>query len=84
MFLDFEDRGFMLIALLGGGASPEDATSVAEQYGVTYPIVADLSGVGEAFERDGAIPSHTLLTTGAEIVVVDERCYDEDVEAVLP
>ena len=55
-----------------------------DEFGITFPVLSDLGYEAQNYERDGMIPSKTLLAPGGEIVIVDGEVGDADIEAVLP
>ena len=92
MYNSYADRGLMIITLLGetdSGSLPaqENLAGWADQYGQTFPVVADGSfGVGARFVEGSSIglPSISLLAPGMEVVIADGRPTAQDIEALLP
>ncbi len=92
MYNSYADRGLMIVTLLGetdSGSLPaqENLAGWADQYGQTFPVVADASfGVGARFVEGSSIglPSVSLLAPGMEVVIADGRPSEQDIEAVLP
>lgn len=72
----------MVVTLLTG--SPvEQVAEWAEQYNLSFPVLADESYTGNKF-ISGGIPSTSLIAPGGEIIIRDAPVTDEDIEAVLP
>ena len=92
LYDQYKDRGLMIITLLGedeSGGTPgvENLETWADQYGQTFPVVADAGyGVVTRYVSGGSIglPSITLLGPGAEVVIADGYPQTADIEAVLP
>ncbi len=88
----YRDSGLMIITLLGeddSGNTPgvESLEAWADQYGQTFPVVADAGyGVVTRYVTGGSIglPSLTLLGPGAEVVIADGYPDESDIESVLP
>jgi len=69
------------------GTTPtaEELMELANQYGITAPVVADPNWtVSNRYEQDGGIPTQNLIGPGMEIILVDEWVSDSDIEAALP
>lgn len=63
----------------------EDLASWADQYGLTFPVVADEGwAIDNRFEQDGGIPTVTLLGPGMEVVAVDTWEAESLIDGVLP
>ena len=85
----YKDQGFMPVYLIAednesNATTTEDASTWANTFGLTFPVLAD-SGwtIGNRFELDYYIPSHTLIGPGMEVIEVDGDISDADIEALL-
>lgn len=80
----------MIIQLMGEdkSGSPPDLDDVEKwvtKYDVTFPVLADPNwSVGNRYEKDGYIPTWTLMGPGLEILAVDEIVRTSRIESVLP
>ena len=64
--------------------SQADLDSWRNQYGLTFPVVADQGwAVFDAIWGGGYTPANALLAPGMKLVSTD-WVYDSDIEAVLP
>lgn len=55
----------------GSVPTADELAGWAEQYGLTFPVLADDAGVGNRFEKDFGIPTLTVIGYGAEVVAAD-------------
>jgi hypothetical protein len=63
----------------------EELAAFADQYGHTFPVVADAGwAINNRYEQDFGIPTQVLLAPGAELVVVDEMVSESQIEEILP
>lgn len=70
----------------GQTPSEEDLAGWAETHGgLTFPVLGDAGQeiIGR-FEKDNAIPSHTLLAPGLEVVAVDDWNAESMIVDYLP
>ena len=66
-------------------ATPEDASSWAEQYNVTYPFLIDPdNSFDDRFEQDNYIPSFFIIEPGLNMVVVDDATAANQIGQYLP
>ncbi len=93
LYAKYEERGLMVIALLGendyGGAPGiMDLREFADDLGITYPVVSDRDfSTGMAFSAGAVIlpPSESLVDVGGEVVFADRRGDTEgQIEPYLP
>jgi len=91
MYEDHKDQGLMIITLLvetSDGSAPEvdDLNEWADEYGATHPVVSDPKWevVQSYSKRIPALPSHTLIAPGMEIIMASDVVEEKHVLAVLP
>ena len=88
----YKDQGLIIVTLLVEN-NDQQAPSVdelglwVEEYGVTHPVVSDPNWeVIESYSDRGrpALPSHTLIAPGMEIVVTSGKVEESEIVAILP
>jgi hypothetical protein len=92
MYESYKDQGLIVITLLvetlDRTAPTVDELNIwVDEYGVTHPVVSDAQWevVDRYSERSRpALPSHTLIAPGMEILVASGRVEEADVVAALP
>jgi hypothetical protein len=91
IYQQYKDDGFILITMLtetNEGVPPglEDLALWADEFGQTFPVLSDGDLAFSRFiDREGySLPSHTLLSPGAEVLIAHGEPTDEDIEAALP
>jgi peroxiredoxin len=92
LYREYEDRGFIVITLLGedlSGRTPGQAElqEWADAFGLTHPVVADGGwGVTSRYLRSSSfsIPTMSLLGAGAEVVARDTWVSETTIRANLP
>ena len=63
----------------------EELMGWADQYGLTFPVVADAGWAIESrYAQDNGIPSFTLLAPGAEVVAADDFGAESMIPDYLP
>jgi hypothetical protein len=65
----------------------DDLNIWVDEYGVTHPVLSDPEWeVVEGYSDRGrpALPSHTLIAPGMEILVASGKVEEADVVAALP
>ena len=86
----YADRGLMIVELLaedthGDTPDHDDLESWASRMDVTFPVLADPDWeVSFRFERDGSLPSWTLMAPGVVLASMDADLSTADIESVLP
>lgn len=71
-----------MVTLVGGGDS-YDAATWADDFGLSFPVLADWDWEQGRWDRDGETPTQVLLAPGMVQVLVDEPATDDDLEAAL-
>jgi len=92
MYETYKDEGLVIVTLLVetlGRTAPtqDDLNDWVDAYGVTHPVVSDPDwGVIESYSDRGrpALPSHTLIAPGMEIIVASGKVEEADILAALP
>lgn len=91
LYEQFADRGFMAITMIIDGDQRGETPDVdwlagySDQYGGSHPVVVDDEGASQRYEKDGGIPTYTLIGPGMELISVDGGMPTaEDIEALLP
>ena len=90
LYETYADRGLMIVELLAedshGDTPDRDALEAwAERLDVTFPVLADPDwDVSFRFERDGSLPSWTLMAPGVVLASMDAELSAADIESVLP
>lgn len=92
LYREYEDRGFIVITLLGedlSGRAPgqSDLQGWADAFGLTHPVVADANwGVTARFLRSSSfsIPTMSLLGAGAEVLARDTWVSETEIRNHLP
>lgn len=67
--------------------STADLNKWVDDYGATYPVVADENFAVAARYVNGSsigLPSHTLIGPGGVVSIADGHPSDADIEALLP
>lgn len=84
LFETYQDDGFMVITALNGGTQ-EDAAAWAAEYGITHPVVADVSNAvyNLAGEGPGYWPYRILIDRGMVIDTADSGMSDSEMEELL-
>ncbi len=88
----YKDEGLIIVTLLVetlGGDTPtvDDLNVWVDEYEITHPVVSDpeWSVVERYSPRDRpALPTHSLIKPGMEIVVAAGQVNEAAIEAVLP
>ena len=66
-------------------ADAADAAQVADEHGLTYPVLADPGWIiADLFDHDGNLPNRALIAPGLEAIVVDENINPGLIEQYLP
>ncbi len=83
IYQDYGADGFFPIMVMYDG-TPEAARRLADELGLTYPVLSDpgLEVFGR-FNPDGATPTSTFISPGAEVARVDVGWYPALVEELL-
>ena len=92
MYQQYKDAGFIVITLLIQNNESEPPTQEelmewASKFGQTFPVVTDVNGdVAMRFaQRETlALPSHSLIAPGGEVLIADDDVTEEDIVASLP
>ena len=88
----YQDRGLIVATLLvenlaGDPPSVEELQTWVEDFDVPHIVLSDPQwGVIESYSERGtpALPAHTLIAPGMEILVASGKIEEEDLEQVLP
>jgi hypothetical protein len=88
----YKDQGLIIVTLLVETLAQEppsvdDLNLWVDEYEITHPVVSDPEwGVVERYSiRDRpALPSHTLIAHGMEIIEAAGEVDESDIEAILP
>ena len=92
LYETYKERGLIVVTLLvetndGKPPTVEDLEEWVDEYEVTHPVLSDPEwGVVESYTSRGtpALPSHTLLAPGMEILIAAGQVDEAEVEALLP
>ena len=87
----YEDRGLVVVTLLAENTSSQapnsgDLSGWNNMAGYTRtPVLADPNwGISNRFEKDGYIPTVSLIGPGMQVKKVDSSVNEGDIKAVLP
>ncbi len=92
MYETYKDQGLLVITLLvenydNTAPTVEELNTWVDEYAITHPVVSDADWeVVESYSERGrpALPSHTLIAPGMEILVASGKVEEADVVAALP
>lgn len=92
MYETYKDQGLVVVTLLvedydQDPPSEADLNVWVDEYEVTHPVTSDPEwGVAELYSiRDRpALPSHTLIAPGMEIIIAAGEASEADIIDVLP
>jgi hypothetical protein len=65
------------------GTGEERLGEWVNEFNLTFPVLADLQGIGLRWEVDNARPSQTLIAPGGEIVIRDGEVTAQDIDALI-
>ncbi len=90
LYQQHQAEGFIVITLLGENVygqppSQSDLQMWASSFGLQHPVLADPGwAAGDRFERDGYIPTISLLQPGAKVLLTDSGYATSQVPMALP
>jgi hypothetical protein len=65
------------------GSTEEQLVQWVNEFHLSFPVLADIRGVGMRWEVDYSRPSQTLIAPGGEIVIRDGDVTKQDIDALL-
>jgi hypothetical protein len=83
IFGDYREDGFLPVMVMYDG-SPDRTAQLADEYGLTYPILSDASGeVFGRFNQEQSTPQSDFIAEGMTVHTVDVIWYPALIEEVL-